>query len=737
MAQVPSNFRLKTEQSRDRNYFPLAHRHLTTTDFFKMQPVVARKVEPNDTIDIDVTSFVRMFPMPFPVFGRIKYYNRCFFVPFRQIQEGFNEFINDMDASTGQGFVHCNSAPWFTNCSLASAFTSSVSPTITTPLIAEVPVGYYWRSIDDYDFIVDNNGKMVIYTGTSLANMTIVRTPDGMRICRAGDSIYSRGYDAFGYTANGTYTITTPEDDDFRDANISDSVKSESYVFEYNLNGDGPRYYGGFTSADEPTPESNYDDIKYDFIFNPLTGNPVKYRFTNRGRHFYTVLCSLGYRVDFSSSAGAFTNTRKRSAARLLAYLKVFLDWYTPSAYSETNALRQLFRGIHTVGKELTYNNLMDIAFGLDFVTYDRDYFTSAWQTPTAPNASRPSNVAIEDFTVTNYPGHTPTNARTIVQNYQQTNQIVGSDNGTPVARGIQYRSEGTVNGHNPYPENLSYYAIESLRALTNYVRRYQLAGNRAVDRYLSKYGVKLDDDRLNRCYYIGGYSYDADIMDIMSTADTDKAALGDYAGKGIAYSDRRKSFHFESGQEHGIIIVVSSVVPEIGYVQGISRENLQLSRLEFFNGDFDNLGTQPQLNEELFADVGMPAPNGEEFTSVVSPDGVRGYVPRYMEEKIGEDYLTGDFNVPSRREGMDAFHLFRLFNTSNILPINKDFLIGEQTQYDRIFNNTDDDYDHMYVEHFVMMKFWRNMKSAQDVYDFEHSEGKTEEVAANGTQLN
>lgn len=84
----------------------------------------------------------------------------------------------------------------------------------------------------------------------------------------------------------------------------------------------------------------------------------------------------------------------------------------------------------------------------------------------------------------------------------------------------------------------------------------------------------------------------------------------------------------------------------------------------------------------------------------------------------------------------MDAFHLFRLFKDGNILSINKGFLIGEQKQYDRIFNNTSDDYDHMWVEHHVLIDAYRNMKSVNDIYDFEHSDGKEIEVDANGTQI-
>lgn len=729
---LPQNFQVKTSQQRQRNKFLLHHNHLTTTDFFKLQPVVCRKVEPNDEMNIDCTSFVRLFPMPFPVFGRIRYYNRCFFVPYRQIMEGFNEFITDTNYNTSSGFVKIQSVPYFTNKDICDAFMSSITdkPSGQDPLIVLITNAYYWKA----NTLVDNTGVMVYWKlGSSQTYVWFSKADNEQIHVHYGSST---DFDMANSHVQGTMSQSHDSDTGITTLTMKSSWDdSDTFTFSFN----DPDYVStlirwidlpGSFDGDTPLSSHPYEQVKYDFVFHG--SSDVYYRFTNRGRHFYTVLCSLGYRVDFSSAGGSFTETKKLSAGKLLAYLKVYLDWYHPSAYSEDNALRMNFRGVNSSGHHVTYQHLMEIAYGLDFVTYERDYFTAAWQNPTGPNVKM-SDVNIEDITVNNR-NNNNINERSLVRT--NNNGQYGSDNGSPVINSHFFNPQGGIQYSDTRPANLSYYMIEQLRALTNVTRRAQLTGNRAVDRYLAQYGIKLDDDRVNRCYYIGGYHYDADIMDIMSTADTSQAALGDYAGKGIAYSDAHRSFHFESGQEHGFIIVVSSVVPSVGYVQGVDAENLQLSRYQFFTGDFDNLGTQAQQNQELFSDYGMPSPNGTVYPKVLAADGVRGFVPRYIEEKIGRDFLTGDFNIPSRREGMDAFHLFRLVNDPAVPSINKGFLIGEQKQYDRIFNNIDSDYDHMYVEHHVLIDAYRNMKSVNEVYDFEHSDGKEIDVQANGTQL-
>ena len=726
MSQVPNKYTLVTGKEQ-RNKFSLPHRHLTTTDFFRPQPVVCRETVPNDKMNVDITSFVRLFPMPFPVFGNIRYYNRVFFVPYRQIMEGFSNFITDTDYATGSTYVRIQSVPWFTNADLCDAFKYNASDPVH--LSEPISAGFYLRQYGDYQYMVDESGKIVLYTVTGVVKVGFYSDGQNWYWCFNLQDPLRTAIQNYGHYDHGTASF----DDSSTPVVIAltDTVTSESYDFSYTP----PSHQGSWLEDEHPAPSiiGDYDHYKFDYEFNGSL-----YRFTNQGRRFYSLLCSLGYRVDFTNSAGAWTNTQKLSAGKLLAWTKVMLDWYEPSQYALTSSLATLFSGVlPSSGRHIDSNDLVSIS-SLQFVCYDRDYFTSAWNNPSAPNV-KDSDVVISDSTIANGPNSSGYyNSASVLRNFEPSNDRgIGSANGTPSLNGSYLDSQGVLNSHGTlYPGNISWYILDQLRALTNYTRRHQLSGFRTVDRYLSQYGIKLSDDRVQRCYYIDGYSYSADIMDIMSTADTPQASLGDYAGKGIAYSDAHRSIDFDC-DEFGYLIVVSSVVPEVGYVQGIMRENFHLDRFSFFNADFDNLGTQAIRHDELFADNGLMKIDGSGIaTSVLTPDSVFGFTPRYMEYKIGYDFLTGDFNVPSRREGMDAYHLFRLFNDGNINPINKAFLYGEQKQYDRIFNNTDDDYDHMYIVHNCHITAYRAMKSASDVYDFEHAPGEVMQVAANGTQL-
>lgn len=406
------------------------------------------------------------------------------------------------------------------------------------------------------------------------------------------------------------------------------------------------------------------------------------------------------------------------SAGKLLAYMKVWLDYYAPSNFdwSQYYSIFQKESSLISLNLDQLENILR-----MFFTGYERDYFTSAWQHANGPNGSTSFN-QLPDINSTSI------NTR--------MNRVESGQNVTNLGGAPNIQSYDPLTSQNRQsPTFLTQYMIDALSSLQQYVHRHQLAGYRVLDRYFARFGIKLSDDRTNRAYYLGGYSYDAMISDVMSSAETAEGQLGDFAGKGSAYSDRQHSFNYDV-QEYGFLIIMSSVVPQTGYVQGVMRENFHLAPLDFHTGSFDNLGTQPVRRDELFADNGLANIDGSGVASSnYAPNNVFGFTPRYSEYKIGYDFLTGDFVVPSRRTGMDSYHLFRLFKNADSV-LDPAFSIGEQTQYDRVFNNTSDEYDHMYCIHRIFINANRPMKSITETIEFEDG-GRELDIPSEGTQLN
>lgn len=719
--QFPDKFSLKSGRGKNTR-IPLPHHVKTTSDFFKFKPTLCREVVPGDDFDVEMKSFVRMTPMPRPTFGRIKFHNRAFFVPYRTVMEGFTHFIEDINYPTADGLVKIQRTPYFTNSALAD---------VLLELSTSISTDFYWRGVDSYPtmkVMVSVTGNVCVWRNSS-DHLSFFLKDDGTIEAYVWSSTAKFPFSQFIYYYDvvdcGTYTISSNK------FIITDSQNSKQYYF-VGTPGSRPGVYTGYfdkrSGESDVYPDISEDDfskVTYDFFFGGKF-----YQFSSTARRFYDLLISLGYRVSFryAGSAGAyyFSDSTPKSAGKLLAFVKVYLDWYYPAQYSQSSSLQMLFYGVSSNGRQISPDELMAIA-NIDFACYDRDYFTSAWSNPAGPTVSD-SQYSLVDTSVATRGGSD--NYRDRVINYDVTNSH-GSKNGTPTVVPASTGANAITN--------LSYYMIESLRALSNMMRRHQLAGYRAIDRYLADRGYKISDDRISRSYWLGSQTYDAEIGDIMSTADTEGAPLGEYAGKGIAYTDQEGNnlFKLDNSEEFGFFIIISSIVPETGYVQGEMRENLHLNRLDFFQGDFDNIGTQPIQVSELFYDEGMKSFADYSVMDSDPGDQVFGFTPRYAEYKIGYDFLTGDFAIPSRREGMDSFHLYRLFKDGDLDSINQGFCVGENEQYDRIFNNVDPSYDHFYMDHYIFINAYRPMKSLTDVYDFEHSDGHELSVDANGTIIN
>lgn len=77
------------------NHFNLSCRNTTTMDFFKIKPVYTRELMPKSKFKMNLGLFSRLAPMVKPAYVDVNFVSRAFFVPFRTIMEGWNEFITD------------------------------------------------------------------------------------------------------------------------------------------------------------------------------------------------------------------------------------------------------------------------------------------------------------------------------------------------------------------------------------------------------------------------------------------------------------------------------------------------------------------------------------------------------------------------------------------------------------------------------------------------------------------
>ena len=437
------------------------------------------------------------------------------------------------------------------------------------------------------------------------------------------------------------------------------------------------------------------------------------YELNYKGRHYYKILRQLGY-----GYVDTVKHTFSVSALPLLCYAKVFMDYYFPSQFAHTGAYAFIdgFFNRHYV-YNLAVSEVEQILECCRCTFYGNDYFVSAWETPVSPvGGTFDPNVVIPDVTNPYFDG-------TVIPR----SDVMLMSNGTPAVRG--YSSSGTPSS---YPQYFTQYIDSSLKALTNYVTRHRLVGARVFDRYLADYGIALDDEILRRSYYLGTQSFPIQFQDVMSNADTISeselgvtgAQLGDYSGKGVAY-DGQGNFAYDTNL-NGYFIVINDVTPDIAYYQGIDRNVMHLTHMQFFQDEFQRLGTQPVYSIE--ANVS---------SSHVSD--LFGFTQIYSEYKFGRDSLTGVFELGTKNVGLMSWSTARVLPRTPVHSFN--FMRGDDSwQYARIFygqyDGPESELDKFFMVHRCNVKASMQMLPMYDTYDFDEEEGEKLMMQANGTQF-
>lgn len=475
---------------------------------------------------------------------------------------------------------------------------------------------------------------------------------------------------------------------------------------------------------DEVTDPNSISVGAYDFI----DGNRY-YRFTLWGRVHLSTFESLGYKWDYQIKP-IESSSLKFNALGLLALAKVALDWYINQQYRDNQNFIELESILNRVtqsgnGYELGVSDLRVLLNLTSFVGYDSNsYFISAWDSPVGPNPGNGSTDYVIDDISLNYP-FPNSNTSNIV------NQLVRQNsNGTPLL--------SSVLGSNPYPiaAQPTQYGIDSLKRLTDFVKRNQLVGL-AIDRYLARYGVQLRGENIKRSVYCGFKSIDVKIGDVVSTADTSPSGpsnLGDRAGIGGAGDSF--DFQYNTGGEYGIFLVLSSIIPDGGFVDGYDRNNRHLTRTDLWQPEFDSLGVMAIEKGEVvvFNDTGKVIANHPYNNTF-------GFAPSYAEYKVGRDFFTGDLRFPSINLGGDSWTLFRrvqdLFSDTQTIVHSLGFTSGgDAGQYNRIFVSTDGDTDKFICVYAFQNTISSPARSLFDTYEFEQN-GDDVTLDANGVKVN
>lgn len=417
---------------------------------------------------------------------------------------------------------------------------------------------------------------------------------------------------------------------------------------------------------------------------------------TNLPRGIYgRVMANLGINPELIMNTSGLSANDRISAFRWLAYYRIWLDWFMDSNINDHSAMVADFNDVIKDGGSM-------IARATDFLRYrcacfGKDYFTTAKLHP--QSSVDPSRVGVDIASSLN-PGLANPSKATYMQISTEGN-----------VRVLPVPDQNNIVGE---------FTVEELRAavsLQRYLERNNYVGTKVINQLLAHFGIAPTPERLDMSEYIGGSNFGVQIGDVTSTTSNPSStlSLGAQAGKGIAASQTETvRYH---AKEHGVFMTLLSILPDTAYYQGIPKV-MQLGvtgdPLDFYTPEFENLGFQEILNKEVY----VPRVGDEGEYNSYDPDGIFGYAPRYAFLKWQQDILAGDMLGFSSAQPMfannDAWHLFRklYFDEENPLVLNDNFVEcdNHNTDYDRVFQITINDYDHFYFNIDVDVKATRPM---------------------------
>lgn len=250
-------------------------------------------------------------------------------------------------------------------------------------------------------------------------------------------------------------------------------------------------------------------------------------------------------------------------------------------------------------------------------------------------------------------------------------------------------------------------FSIANLRSAFALDKLYRLSAQAGDGDYKSQIKARYGFDPYAPQYqstFIGSASAPVQVNPITTTADTLDSAgdngtpAGRIYGNGIAQSSS-DVFEFDV-KEHGIILGISSFVPDVDYSSyGINPFNTKVNREDYFQPEFDNLGKQP-LYSLCFNPWKRTVISNGLASKLQLVNTVLGWFPRYIEYKTSVDEVHGQLNGWLNRS-YDLAPTLSLwtaprFNSSDSTKFDKwrdsglslDFFYIDPCLYDSVFVN-------------------------------------------------
>lgn len=185
--------------------------------------------------------------------------------------------------------------------------------------------------------------------------------------------------------------------------------------------------------------------------------------------------------------------------------------------------------------------------------------------------------------------------------------------------------------------------------AVQKWQERNSRAGIRYTEFLYSHFGASVRDDRLQRPEFIGATSQPLLVSEVLQTSESATTPQGTMAGRAISADEGFiGKYHV---LEHGWIITLFSIMPRAEYMQGINRQFLRRTALDFYFPEFQALSEQGIYNKELYVE------------NSADDDEIFGFQGIYQEMRYKPSIICGKL-----RTSLNYWHNARIFGEQPVL---------------------------------------------------------------------
>lgn len=297
-------------------------------------------------------------------------------------------------------------------------------------------------------------------------------------------------------------------------------------------------------------------------------------------------------------------------------------------------------------GDSQQYGKQIDM-FGIKYCPQRKDYFTSSFRAPVINglNFLQGNTDALFNMlpNINNNSQYLSNNSSYFVESVGHWDGLINNGAPTDII-------SDTVSS------NFSTQQLRLMQAKEKYMNILGRLPRKNYDNLVyALFGENVPHDIKHELSHLGHDHFTINIGQVMSTASTEGAPLGELAGTGVG-SSKSRGVKF-TAPVHGVIMALASISPRRMYLGGFLRHNFITSLNDFYNPVYDNLGMQPIFGFEINSDYKAGA---AEVASIY--DSIIGWQFRYEQFKRRYDRVNRAFGFGNEKAW---------FNTSDLLRFN------------------------------------------------------------------